>query len=50
MKTKIDIAELDRNLQSRVPDENGIVWHVPTEKPFRICGFYWFARDGVFRR
>jgi lysophospholipase L1-like esterase len=50
VKTKIDIAELDRNLQSRVPDENGIVWHVPTEKPFRICGFYWFARDGVFRR
>jgi len=50
LKKKIDIAELDRNLQSRVSDDIGILWHCPTLTPFRLCGFYWFAQDGVFRR
>jgi lysophospholipase L1-like esterase len=27
-----------------------LVWHQPAEKPFQLCGFPWFAKEGIYRR
>lgn len=27
-----------------------LVWHQPSEAPFQLCGFPWFATDGIYRR
>jgi hypothetical protein len=27
-----------------------LVWHQPSEAPFQLCGFPWFAAEGVYRR
>lgn len=30
--------------------QDGIVWHNPRERPFRISGFPWFERERLYRR
>jgi len=45
-----EITKLDKYMAVKEADENGLVWYDPTEKPFRLCGFYWYERDRIFRR
>lgn len=49
-KDQQNISDLDENMKICEPDENGLLWHNPAEKPFRLCGFYWHDQDQVFRR
>ena len=44
------IEEIDKNMAVKAADENGLVWHMPYEKPFQLAGFYWFEQDKVYRR
>ena len=44
------IEDFDKNMAVKKPDENGLVWHIPYEKPFQLAGFYWFEQDKVYRR
>ena len=44
------IAKRSRNVDTRPPTEDGLVWYVPHEKPFKLAGFNWFDGDHVYRR
>ena len=46
----LDIAKHDKNMETRLADENGLVWYAPHEKPFKLAGFHWFDQDRVYRR
>lgn len=50
MKKRENINDLDENMKARQPDSNGMIWHDANEKPFRLCGFYWYGQDRTFRR
>lgn len=45
-----EIGKLDFNMALPVAGEDGIVYHAPSEEPFRVGGFAWFEREGCFRR
>lgn len=49
-KKQQNISDLDENMRILKPDKDGLLWHNPAEKPFRLCGFNWYAQDRVFRR
>lgn len=44
------LEELDRNMRMNATDGDGVHWWSPREKPFRLLGFPWFGKDGVYRR
>ncbi len=44
------IEELDPNMTLEKADSKGIAWFDPKEKPFRLVGFKWIQKDGVYRR
>ncbi len=46
----MDISKFDKNMAIKKADKNGLVWHMPYEKPFKLAGFYWFDQDKVYRR
>jgi hypothetical protein len=46
----LDISKFDKNMEIKKADENGLVWHMPYEEPFKLAGFYWFDQDKVYRR
>ena len=46
----LDISKFDKNMEIKKADENGLVWRLPYEKPFKLAGFYWFDQDKVYRR
>lgn len=31
-------------------DEEGLVWHEPGQAPFQLAGFWWYGKDGRYRR
>lgn len=41
---------IDRNFAVKSGAADGVVWHDPTKAPFRLSGFSFFERDGVYRR
>ncbi len=45
-----DYAKFDKYMSIKEVDADGIAWHDPASKPFRLCGFYWYGRDKVYRR
>ncbi len=45
-----EITKIDKYMAVKKADENGLVWYNPTAKPFRLCGFYWYEQDRIFRR
>jgi len=47
---KQDIGDIDSNMAIKKSKKTGIVWHSPTEQPFKIAGFAWFNQDKVYRR
>ncbi len=46
----MNISKFDKNMEIKKADENGLVWHMPYEKPLKLAGFYWFDHDQVYRR
>lgn len=49
-KKSSNIGRLDRNMAIKTVDENGLRWHQPYSKPFKLVGFNWFKEDHVYRR
>lgn len=47
---KRSIDELDENMSLDSNIDQSLVWHNPTQKPFRLSGFPWFDQDRIFRR
>ena len=47
---KMDIGKLDKNMAAEKAVSDGIVWHDPTQAPFRLKGLEWFAKNHEFRR
>ncbi|MBQ9366141.1 MAG: hypothetical protein IJT83_00050, partial [Victivallales bacterium] len=47
---KMDIGKLDKNMAADKAVSDGIVWHDPTQAPFRLKGLEWFAKNHEFRR
>ena len=43
-------AECDKQVARWPAGENGLVWYVPDEQPFKLVGFPWFSQDRVYRR
>lgn len=46
----MNISKFDKNMAIKKADKNGLVWHRPHEKPFKLAGFNWFDQDNVYRR
>jgi len=44
------ITQVDRYMQARVADADGLVWFAPADAPLQLDGFHWFSEDKVFRR
>jgi len=42
--------QLDPNMQVFGEATEPLTWHSPKTAPFRLAGFAWFDRDGVYRR
>lgn len=49
-KPTLDISKFDQNMKIKKADENGLLWHLPTERPFKLAGFNWVDQDQVYRR
>ena len=47
---KMDIGKMDKNMAAEKAVSDGIVWHDPTQAPFRLKGLEWFAKNHEFRR
>lgn len=45
-----DYAKYDRYMSIKEVDADGIAWYDPALKPFRLCGFYWYEQEKVYRR
>ncbi len=46
----VGIAKYDRLMRVGGLQLEGIEWRSPMEPPFRLVGFPWIARDGIYRR
>ncbi|MFA6102981.1 MAG: SGNH/GDSL hydrolase family protein [Victivallaceae bacterium] len=46
----MDISKFDKNMAIKKADANGLLWHMPYAKPFKLSGFYWFDQDKIYRR
>ena len=46
----MDVSKFDKNMAIKKTGENGLSWHMPYQKPFKLAGFYWFDQDKVYRR
>ncbi len=46
----MDIAKLDRFMQARPAQEEGVRWLAPFEPPLVLEGFAFFEQDGAYRR
>jgi lysophospholipase L1-like esterase len=46
----MDIKKIDKNMEIKKADENGLLWYAPSEKPFKLMGFNWFDREKLYRR
>lgn len=49
-KERPPINELDENMNLMSEVNQSIIWHDPTEAPFRLSGFAWYKQDRVYRR
>lgn len=47
---ELNIEELDPNMTLEKADSKGIAWFDPKCEPFRLVGFKYIKKDGVFRR
>ncbi len=47
---QIDIQKFDENMRIGGPSQADLEWHSPKKSPFRLEGFAWFQRDGLYRR
>ena len=45
-----NVAHADQNMRQTAGDLQTLTWRSPTEPPFRLHGFPWYATDRVFRR
>ncbi len=45
-----NVAHADKNMRQAAGDIETLTWRSPTQPPFRLQGFPWFAADRVFRR
>ena len=48
--SKPSATKLDPNLQPQGAPTSALQWFSPSEPPFRLAGFPWFATDGAYRR
>ncbi len=46
----LDISKFDKYMEVKKADENGLMWYLPYETPFKLAGLYWFDQDQVYRR
>ena len=46
----MDIAKLDRFMQARPAQEEGVRWLAPFEPPLVLEGFAFFEQNGAYRR
>ena len=42
--------QLDPNMQVFGTATQPLAWHSPKTAPFRLAGFAWFDREGIYRR
>ncbi len=45
MTEKLDIEKLDRYMQQKKIDPQGLVWYDPAQGIFKVEGFYWFEKE-----
>ena len=46
----IDVKEIDRNMAIKDNISDSIIWMNPLNKPFKIYGFPWLDKDGIYKR
>jgi len=44
------ITEIDKYMQAKATDADGLMWLEPGDAPLQLLGFNWFAADRAFRR
>lgn len=49
-KEAFDITKIDRYMDQKQADENGLRWHDAAEKPFIVSGLNWFNQDKKYVR
>ncbi len=47
---EIDPLKLDKNMTIKPVEDQDLKWFDPTQPPFRLVGFPWFAKDKTYRR
>ncbi|TNJ66610.1 hypothetical protein FE784_08560 [Paenibacillus hemerocallicola] len=47
---RADALKLDASMVPERNEQSGLNWLSPKEQPFRLSGFPWFHRDGIYRR
>ena len=47
---RVDVSEIDPNMSVTPVNLDNIDWYSPDEAPFRLLGFKWFEKDGIYRR
>jgi hypothetical protein len=49
-ESRMGAEKHDKAMRTTETEGDGLAWHLPSEAPFRLAGFAWFEKDGVYRR